>query len=229
MVLQQEGIENPPRSTDYIFPFFWNQETDEDVLSMNTSAIMVVPSQTGGQLEMTSASPTKWAPLVTKFAYLTGLSPETKLTINCRIFYETFPSILEEDILTLATPSPDIDPHALAFYQHCVTHLPVGVPVSMNGLGDWFAEAVSEFSDVLELGLSATGIPFASQIAKGSKALADRYIKTRAATQKAQGKTASTAMSLAERKKKERAKRRKAAGVTAPAIPPGKPRLQVKN
>jgi len=221
MVLAQQGQCNEPAPPEYVFPVFWNQEIDEDPNnSVNSSALLVVPTESAADVTIGQCTrgPMKWAPLSSKFAYFSGLSQETKLTINCRLFYESFPSYLQTDILTLSSPSPDMDPHAMAIYQHCMTHLPIGVPVGMNGLGEWFAEAVSEFADVAGLGLSALGVPFATQIAGGAKALADRYIKTQAKKDSAQGKT-TTATVLASKKKKKAAKQ-KQPGVLAPNMQP---------
>lgn len=204
MVLSQQGISNEPAPPEYVFPVFWNQQVDETPTNAtNTSALLVVPTESAPDTSIGQCSrgPMKWAPLTSKFAYFSGLNAESKLTINCRLFYESFPSYLQQDILTLSSPSPDLDPHALALYQHAMTHLPIAVPVGMNGLGEWFAEAVSEFADVAGLGLSALGVPFATQIAGGAKALADRYIKTQAKKDTAAGKV-TTATVLAKKKKK---------------------------
>lgn len=217
MILCQQGLLNDPAPPEYIYPLFLNQEIDDvPMQAINDSAIGIVPTQTGSHATLAHVmpGPVKWAPVSTKFAYFTGLSPETKLTVNCRIFYETFPTILQQDILTLSTPSPDLDEHALQLYQHCQTHLPCGVPVGMNGLGEWFAMAVSEFSDVAGLGLSAIGVPFGQQIASSAKVLADRYIKAQAHKAESAGKTTVSTIANNQRKKKKR----KQPGVTAPSM-----------
>jgi len=218
MVLHQQDLENRPSQPSYTYPVFFNQTVPEQVTVNNNEAWMVTPSQPDlkNSLVRTGRAPVKWAPFTSKFAIFTGLSHETKLTFNLRMFYETFPSATDSDILSLATPSPDFDPHALELYQHALTHLPIGVPVGYNGLGDWFARAVSEFADVAGLGLSALGVPFASQIASGSKALADKYIKSEAAKKVAAGKTTSAIVKTeAQRKKKKEAAKRQG-GVTSP-------------
>lgn len=201
----QSATSNEPSPVDYVQPLWWNSEVSETGSDVNESNLGVIPTDplATGLSGRCSAAPVKWTSLATKCAYFTGLSPETKLTINVRIFYESFPSNREYDILTLATPSAQYDPHAIELYQRCLTHLPVGVPVGMNGLGEWFAMAVSEFADVAGLGLSAMGVPFATQLAGGAKVLADRYIKADAAKKSAQGKS-NTVTQIANRKRKKK-------------------------
>jgi hypothetical protein len=70
-----------------------------------------------------------------------GLSAGTSLTINQNLFLESFPGPAEIDLLPLGTPSAQFDPDALDLYSRISTSLPVGVPVSENGLGDWFYDA----------------------------------------------------------------------------------------
>jgi len=229
MVLTQEGINNRPTSTEYVQPAYWNNTYDEQVGSVsNQRSMLLVPTQdANSDLSFDwkcSANPLKWAPLACKFAIFSGLTHETKLTVNFRCFYESFPSFLEEDILTLATPSPDYDAHALALYQHCQTHMPIAVPVGENAMGDWFAKAVSEFADVAGLGLSAMGVPFAEHIAGRAKSMADNYIKTKSNKQTARGKIGSTAqaMNKQRQKQKKKARTKTAGGVTAPLINGGK-------
>lgn len=90
-----------------------------------------------------------------------------------------------------------------------------------NGLGEWFAQAVSEFSDVVGLGLSAIGVPFASQIASGAKMIANDYLKTQAKKKVSKGKQNSTAPILvAQNKKRKQRQKNKSGGVTMPLRKP---------
>lgn len=224
MVLPLTTTENEPSTSEYTTPMIQGPDSIElETGQDNVSQILVCPSEPGARVTSTRqiAGPMKWTPLSSKFAYFTGLSPETKLTINVRVFYESFPTVADRDILPLATPSPDIDPHALALYQHCMTHLPIAVPVGENGLGEWFAQAVSEFSDVVGLGLSAIGVPFASQIAGGAKMIANDYLKTQAKKKVAKGKPNATAPVLVATNKRRRQKQKnKQGGVTMPLRKP---------
>lgn len=219
MVVPLTTIENEPLAAEYVYPMVHKSSERENTDTRNTSSVMVTPTEAGTVIGQARElpHPMKWAPLVSKFAYFTGLAKETKLTVNVRVFYESFPTTADRDILPLATPSPDIDTHALALYQHCMTHLPIAVPVGENGLGEWFAQAVSEFSDVVGLGLSAMGVPFASQMASGAKMIANDYLKAQASKNKPRAKKAAPAPPLAIKNKKRKQKRKNTSGgVTTP-------------
>jgi len=81
-------------------------------------------------------------------AYFTGLSQESTLTVTWNVYYETFPSIDEREILVLATPSARYDGKALEVLNYALATLPVGVPASMNPLGEWFWNVVDTIADI---------------------------------------------------------------------------------
>jgi len=134
-------------------------------------------------------------------AYFTGLSYSTTLTINATFIVEKFPSQQDTALVVLAKPSARYDPKALELYSEIIRMMPVGVPQRMNGLGEWFADAVSAASDFISPVLSA--IPFAgTQIAaralQGAGAAAQKYLKPVAnAGQEAPGKVYSATGSSA--------------------------------
>lgn len=97
-------------------------------------------------------------------AYFTGLTPQTALTINYLIVIESHPSS-QDLIYSLAKPPPCRDDVALSMYSCILREMPVGVPVSENGLGDWFADAVSTVADYVSPVLSA--IPHPMTMAAG--------------------------------------------------------------
>ncbi len=209
-VVPFNDINNPDREPDWIQPFI-----DNNAMSLQVGNFASQQSKIGfvHQEPLSNpggVGPNKWAPVDSSFAYYTGLSPETVLRVNVLLYYETFPGTLEDDLITLAKPSIDYDPLALAFYKHAVTQLPPGVPVNMNGLGDWFAMVVSEYADLAGAGLSALGVPGAGLAAAGAKRLADAHIKSRAA-EKPQG----TVAQYASKQKKEK-QRQKQGGVASP-------------
>jgi len=94
-------------------------------------------------------------------AMFTGLTPQTTLTINYNIYVERFPGNDVPDLEVLACTAPERDNVALDFYTHASRNLPVGVPVNMNGLGDWFKEAISTASNFIAPALSAIPHPYA--------------------------------------------------------------------
>jgi hypothetical protein len=71
------------------------------------------------------------------YAYFSGLSNETTLTVTFKTFFEYFPDATYP-LLTQSTPSPPLDPVALQLYSQLVNLLPVAVPVGMNPKGEYF-------------------------------------------------------------------------------------------
>lgn len=66
--------------------------------------------------------------------YLTGLSPETTLTVNVVLYVEVFPE--KDNVLRRsARPSPAEDYKAIWLYTNIARSLPTGVPVDQNFLG----------------------------------------------------------------------------------------------
>lgn len=105
-------------------------------------------------------------------AIFTGLSYTSTLTLNANIYYEAFPYTYDKDILVLAKPSNSYDPKALVYYSELMQHSPVGVPVKMNGLGDWFAMGLSKLASSIGGVMSnLPGIP--GMIGAGAKWIGD--------------------------------------------------------
>jgi len=69
--------------------------------------------------------------------------------------------------VVLAKPSCRYDPVAVQLYSEIIRSMPTGVPQRMNGLGEWFASAVSTAADVLSPVLSAIPNPYAQAAALG--------------------------------------------------------------
>lgn len=102
-------------------------------------------------------------------AYFTGLSPTTTLQLNAIYYIERFPSQQESDLVVLARHSCREDKIAMELYAQIIREMPVGVPQRMNGLGEWFADAVSSASDFIAPVLSAIPIPQAQVAAMAVK------------------------------------------------------------
>jgi len=102
---------------------------------------------------------------MTKFnhfgAYFSGLSAATTLQVNTIYIVERFPTSQETDLVVLAKPSCRADHAALELYSEVSRMMPVGVPQRMNGLGEWFSDAVSAASDFISPALSAIPHPYA--------------------------------------------------------------------
>jgi len=93
--------------------------------------------------------------------YFSGLSPSTTLTINATYYIERFPTQQDSALVVLARESPRFDCVALDLYSEIIREMPVGVPQRMNGLGEWFADAVSSAVDFVSPVLSAIPHPIA--------------------------------------------------------------------
>jgi hypothetical protein len=98
-------------------------------------------------------------------AFFTGLTAQTALTVNHLVIIENHPSS-QDSIYSLAKPPPCRDDIALSMYTCILGEMPVGVPVNENGLGDWFADAVSTVADYVSPVLSA--IPHPASMALGA-------------------------------------------------------------
>jgi len=102
-------------------------------------------------------------------AYFTGLSSQSTLTLNWNVAIERMPGNEDLDLVVLAKPACERDDVAIRFYSHCVTAIPVGVPVRENGFGDWFKDVVSTASDFIAPVLSAIPHPAAQGIGMAIK------------------------------------------------------------
>jgi hypothetical protein len=99
-------------------------------------------------------------------AFFTGLSYQSALTVNYLVIIENHPSSQGDLVYSLAKPPPCRDDIALSMYSCILREMPVGVPVNENGLGDWFADAVSTVADYVSPVLSA--IPHPGTMAAGA-------------------------------------------------------------
>jgi len=102
-------------------------------------------------------------------AYFTGLSNSTTLQLNATYYIERFPSQQDSALVVLARNSCHGDHVALDLYSEIIKEMPVGVPQRMNGMGEWFADAVSSATDFIAPVLSAIPLPMAQTIGAGLK------------------------------------------------------------
>lgn len=127
-----------------------------------------------------SACSTVW-PWDISGAIFSGLNQNSTLQVTVRYYIERHPSIAEPDLLVLAkTPCP-YDPMIQEIYARAMHQLPVGVPVGMNPLGEWFNEVLDAVATwAPELG-SAVGniIPGAAMVGKAIGTGASGWLKSR--------------------------------------------------
>ena len=166
--------ENPIVPSEYVNPVVVDSFPNAVNSSVPYNGFSVYPSAAGSDTFLTRQ--TKWAPVHSAGALFTGLSKETSLTIQVNHYYEYFPSATDEALVTLAKPSATYDPVALELYSQVLSSMPVGVPASMNGFGDWFAGAVSKIATPLGAMLTPFLGPGAMALGNGAKMLADSYL-----------------------------------------------------
>jgi len=176
--------------------------SDPSFLPLVTDWTLTAPT-VGTNIQIPPGTPTNTIGLYqspstqcTKFnfsgAYFEGLSNSTTLTLNATYIIEKFPTELDSDLVVLATPSARYDPQALDLYSEIIRSMPVGVPQRMNGLGDWFAEAVSTASDFIAPVLSAIPLPMAQMASKAvstAGGIAKKLGPTKPAQQSGPGST----------------------------------------
>jgi len=81
-------------------------------------------------------------------AIFTGLTPQSTLTVNYRLYIEVFPTA-SNSLSNFSKPSPMYDPIALDLYSQISWKAPIGVEVKYNGLGDWFMDGIRSVSEAL--------------------------------------------------------------------------------
>jgi len=102
-------------------------------------------------------------------AYFTGLSYSTTLTLNAIYYIERFPTQQDSDLVVLARHSCREDCIARELYSEIIREMPVGVPQRMNGMGEWFSDAISSAVDFVSPVLSAIPHPYAQGAAMAAK------------------------------------------------------------
>jgi hypothetical protein len=123
-------------------------------------------------------------------AIFAGLNANSTMQVTVRYYVERHPSIAEPDLLVLArTPCP-YDPTVQEIYARAMHELPVGVPVGMNPLGEWFnevLEAVAEWAP--QLGKAVGNIIPGAQLVGNAAGLgATSWLKQRKNTKGGGGK-----------------------------------------
>lgn len=119
----------------------------------------------------------KVAPVHSKGAIITGMAATSRYTINVNFFVESFPDLSDQSTLLLATPSAQYDPVALEIISQITKELPIAVPVSENGFGDWFAGIVADIAPVLSGVALAMGHPELAALAGAAGAAAGTFRK----------------------------------------------------
>lgn len=167
------GQDNPPETSNYVQPFLISSESS---FSSPNDTAMITPAALNNFGGVYCYPLQHIYPVHLSGAIFTGLSEQTSLTIRVKYYIETFPTTEQQDLVPLAQPSAQYDPVALELYSHCLKHLPLGVPVGMNPLGEWFAEVISEAASFLAPVVAAIAPGPWAGLLNGAGALADSYL-----------------------------------------------------
>lgn len=90
---------------------------------------------------------------------MAGLHQSSTIQLTVRYFIERIPATSEPDLLSMAQVPPAHDAVALEIYSRCLAEMPVGVPVSENPLGEWFASVLDSIKSVApKLGGIVSGV-----------------------------------------------------------------------
>lgn len=143
---------NKPFSVDYNAPVLYPHGTDDNMSPVNTTNISV-PNGTSNSISVTKntvqyqkySTPGQHIhPIHQTGVILTGLASGSTFSVILNMYYETFPSTAELEVLPLTTPSARFDPTALEMYSHAISLMPVAVKVADNSSGDWFMNLISQ-------------------------------------------------------------------------------------
>lgn len=164
-VVGRGSHQNNPTLPLYEVPLMYSSaSTFDNIDSANVSQVYAAwntLATVNGQASQAVFQPNVYTDTTQKGIMCTGLTTNTKLLVKMIMHIETFPSIADVELSTLAKPSASFDPLALHLISEAFQELPIAVPVRENGMGDWFAEVVA---DVLPYA-SAIGMGIAPELA----------------------------------------------------------------
>ncbi len=178
------SAENPITPAEFVQPVLCDEFTRGELVfqtSMNTDTMIPYPVTPAFAPECVNTFlANKWAPVHSTGAVYLGLSKPTVLTVTVNMYYEYFPSAADSSLVTLAKPSASYDPLALEMYSEAISTMPVSVPASMNGFGDWFAGLVSKWAVPIGGALTPLFGPAAAGVGLAAKGIADSYLTAQA-------------------------------------------------
>lgn len=177
-------IDNPPCFVDYLQPsLIYVTEEEDNTTDANNFAGTINTSNVWTASYVTVAGnpaclpATKIYPINQMGMIFTGLSQSTNLSIAMVVYYESFPSIAQSDILVLARPSSPYDPVALSYLTRLQSRMPVGVCSAENYDGEWFATVLEWLAGAAPLLGTAIGLPELGVLAGGGLSYAAKAIR----------------------------------------------------
>lgn len=188
------SLVNPAQ--DYAGELWLAEAADNTVLSPSFApAALAITVQPGVTLANACGNqyPNMILPIDNTGAYLTGLSPQTTLTVVFRQTWEFFPSS-NSTLARVAQPSPMYDHKALEMYSHILRTLPVGTVRGDNDGGKWFRGVLSIAKSVapavIRYGAASMGQSAAGEIlASAAKGVLSKQLKKEQAKKKAKAAT----------------------------------------
>jgi hypothetical protein len=109
----------------------------ESLQSAVASSSMVADPTASGNEYFSSDQINQLAHTNSHYAFFSGLSAESVLTVTTRTFVEFFPG-MNSAITPMCSPSSGFDIKALALYSYMLREMPAGVPVDENPAGEYF-------------------------------------------------------------------------------------------
>lgn len=88
--------------------------------------------------------PTRFYPCNQNGVFLSGLHPLATITVNIIFYVECAPDGDDEELLTLAYPSPQLDTFSMMMVSELRRDSPVAVKLKENYMGEWFVDGVMD-------------------------------------------------------------------------------------
>lgn len=132
------AYDNEPNSPDLAAQFRWMNWTG-NFLTTNIPGTSPLT-----QHRTIAVTPTRIQPINQHGIFLTGLHPLATITVNCIWYVECAPDGDDEQLLTLASPSPSLDNFALMLVSELRRDSPVAVKLRENYMGEWFVNGVKD-------------------------------------------------------------------------------------
>lgn len=176
-----QGSENPAEHPMYTSIVMSNKD-----LTAGIQPVAVEPNVWGTYIDSTSVTfsmqrnAIKIENVNLSGAFFTGLNENSTLTVRWHVYYESFPSPSEPDILVLARPPAPYDPIALEYLKRVSITRPVACQSGMNPNGEWFWEILNDLADIAPAVAGFVGGPpaaaLASAVSAGAKPLINKKL-----------------------------------------------------
>lgn len=165
MVGTFHDFENPATAVNYIQPMMTEVVDGEDKTYNEPGDYPANISPVWHPREVTNPSSptfhgapgTKLYPINQMGMIFTGLSRQSTIDVKLNIYYESFPSIAQKDILSLAYPSTAYNERVLKLLSAVMRTMPVATMSKNNATGDWWDKVLEALEFVAPGVLSVFG------------------------------------------------------------------------